>query len=84
MVDTTMPYFVYRMNQVGETVVKQLEKLDSFDAYRDARNFARELRKNQPTDDSTTIKVIFAATELDAEEQLMEKREKPILREWEK
>ena len=29
-------------------------------------------------------KVMFAKTQLEAEEQLMETREKPILREWEK
>ena len=79
-----MPYFVYRMSQVGETVVKNLEKLGNFEVYRDARNLARDQRKNLAEGDTAIIKVIFAATELEAEEQLMETREKPILREWEK
>jgi hypothetical protein len=34
--------------------------------------------------ETETVKVIFAASELEAEELLMEKREAPILREWEK
>jgi hypothetical protein len=34
--------------------------------------------------DGHQIKVMFADTELEAEEKLMEKREAPILREWEK
>ena len=34
--------------------------------------------------DNSQIKVMFADNQLQAEEQLMEKRDKPILREWEK
>jgi hypothetical protein len=35
-------------------------------------------------DENYTVKVMFADSELEAEEKLMEKREAPILREWEK
>lgn len=79
-----MPYFVYKMIQGPTALVKNLEKLEQHDSFKEARKRARDLRANKPEQDNYTIKVMFAATELEAEEQLMEKREEPILREWEK
>lgn len=79
-----MPYYVYKMNEGVSSMVKNLECLDEFEAFRDAKNFARSKRSEQPKDDPAIIKVIFAANQLAAEEMLTEKREEPILREWEK
>ncbi|MCK5336324.1 MAG: hypothetical protein KAQ67_09175, partial [Gammaproteobacteria bacterium] len=64
-------------------LVKNLEKLAEFEAYKDAKNRARELRP-ELVDDKTQVKVIFADNALHAEEMLMEKREQPIMQEWEK
>ncbi len=77
-----MPYYVFRIQAGPTAIVKQLELLKEFEVYKDAQNFAKQTRAEQ-TDDSQ-IKVMFADNQLQAEEQLMEKREKPILREWEK
>jgi len=77
-----MPYYVFRIHAGPTAIVKQLELVQEFEAYKDAQNFAKQTRAEQ-TDDSQ-IKVMFADNQLSAEEQLMEKREKPILREWEK
>jgi hypothetical protein len=79
-----MPYYIYKVTQGPTALVKHLEKLEEYDAYKDARNRAREMRSQMQAVETETVKVIFAASELEAEELLMEKREAPILREWEK
>lgn len=78
-----MPYFVYQINEGATDLIKNLEKLADFESYKEAKNHARELR-TQLTDVKSQIKVIFADNALHAEELLMEKREQPIMREWEK
>lgn len=78
-----MPYYVFRITQ-PTPVIKNLELKDTFETYKEARALARDLRKNATNDDKAEYKLIFAASELEAEEQLQEKREKPILMEWEK
>jgi len=77
-----MQYFVYHITGVS-SVVKNLKKIDSFDKYKDARSLARSLRSEEK-DDKVTYQVIFAENDFDAEEKLQEKREAPILEEWEK
>lgn len=79
-----MPYFIYKINAGPTALVKQLEKLAEHEEYKAAKNQARELRAAQQAGDNATYKVIFADNALAAEEQLMELREAPILREWEK
>jgi len=77
-----MQYFVYHITSVS-SVVKNLKKIDKFDKYKEARTLARKLRSEE-ADAKVTIQVVFAENELDAEEKLQEKREAPILEEWEK
>lgn len=79
-----MPYFVYRISEGATELVKNLEKLDDFENFKDAKQFARDTRSKQAAGDSSQIKVIFADNALHAEEMLMEKRNEPILKEWEK
>ena len=79
-----MPYFVYKIEPAVSDLVKNLEMLQDFDVYKDAKNFAKEERSKLSAEDKTTYKIIFADNALQAEEQLMEKRDAPILREWEK
>lgn len=79
-----MPYYVYKINQGISTLVKNVEYIDEFEAFKDAKNFARSKRQELEGDDPTNYKVIFAANQLAAEEMLTEHREAPILREWEK
>lgn len=78
-----MPYFVYKITEGPTDLVKNLDKLADFDSFKEAKNHARELR-TQADNTESNIKVIFADNELHAEELLMEKRDQPILREWEK
>ncbi len=77
-----MPYFVFRITDESASRGRSLELLDSFDAFREAKNHARSLRTEQPAD--VTIKVIFAESDELAEQQLTQQRPEPIMREWEK
>ena len=79
-----MPYYVYRIASGPSKLVKQLEMIKEFEDYKAAKVFAKESRASQAADDTSTIKIIFAANELEADERLQEQRDTPILREWEK
>lgn len=79
-----MPYYIYQINQGPTAIVKQLECVAEYDDFKTAKTHATTLRSELPADDNTQFKVMFAQNKLQAEEQLMETREKPILREWEK
>jgi len=79
-----MPYFVYRIENAEMAMLKQLQLIKTFESFQDAKVFARDQRIAQKPDDKAMIKVMFAANELQAEELLMEKRDKPIVMEHEK
>lgn len=79
-----MPYYVYHISPGPTELVKNLELQEQFDSYKHARNFARQRRSELGADTEVNVKLIFAATTLEAEERLLEQREKPILMEWEK
>jgi hypothetical protein len=79
-----MPYFLYKISSPdGLDLVKNLELLEVFDAFRDAKARAKQMRA-QNTDDDFVYKVMFAENQLSAEEQLLEKREQPVLMEHER
>ncbi|VAX09839.1 hypothetical protein MNBD_GAMMA25-1297 [hydrothermal vent metagenome] len=79
-----MPYFVYKIAPAVSDLVKNLEMLQDFEVYKEAKNFVKDERNKLSTEDKTTFKIIFADNALQAEEQLMEKRDAPIVMEWEK
>lgn len=79
-----MPYYVFRINAGPTAIVKQLDLLQEFEAFKEAQDYAKQIRAQQAEKDQSQVKVMFADNQLQAEEQLMEKRDKPILREWEK
>ena len=79
-----MPYYIYKITAGPTALVKTLEKLEQHDSFKEAKARARSMRAALSEDAGHQIKVMFADTELEAEEKLMEKREAPILREWEK
>jgi hypothetical protein len=66
-----MPYFVYK---IYEDPIRRLEKLEQHDAFRDASNRAKQLRGELAGDVTCVIKVIFAETELHAEDLLNQVR----------
>ena len=80
-----MPYFIYKMTaQEGMSLVKNLELINEFETFKEAKKYAREKRAELPEDSAEIIKVMFAENQLIAEEQLLEHREKPVLMEHEK
>ncbi len=79
-----MPYYLFKINVLDELkLFKHLELLEVYDAYQPARNEAKKLRTEQPLE-GVTYKVMFAENQLAAEESLLEKREKPVLMEYER
>jgi len=79
-----MPYYLYKISSPdGLDLVKNLELLETFDAFRDAKVRAKQMRA-QNTADDFTYKVMFANNQLSAEEQLLGKREQPVLMEHER
>lgn len=79
-----MPYYVYLIKPGVTNLVKDLEKVSEFESFKEAKTFVKEKRSSQNEDENATYKIIFAKNALEAEEQLSEQREAPILREWEK
>ncbi len=79
-----MPYYLFKISSRDSIdLVKALELLEVFEAFRDAKTEAKKLRSEQ-AEDSFSYKVMFADNQLSAEEQLLEKREKPVLMEHER
>jgi hypothetical protein len=79
-----MPYYLYKISTLeGIDLVKNLELVNQFDLFKEAKTLAKKLRSEQD-DESSIYKVMFAENQLLAEEQLLEKREKPILMEYER
>ena len=79
-----MPYYLFKIRHNDKLdLVKELELLDVFEVFRAAKTEAKRLRAEQSSDE-VNYKVMFAETQLSAEEQLLEKREKPVLMEHER
>ena len=79
-----MPYYVFKILPSVSNIVKNMEQVAEFENFKQAKNFAYDKRAELAEGDETTYKIIHAKNPLQAEELLSEKREQPILREWEK
>ena len=77
-----MPYFIYKI--FGEGDEKTLDYVEEHDAFIEAKNRVRAMRAELPPGAGYTVRITFAADRGEAEMQLKEKREAPILKEWEK
>ena len=79
-----MPYYLYKISSPeGLDLVKNLDLLEVYEKFRDAKAEAKRLRA-QAGVEQAVFKVMFAENQLAAEEQLLEKREKPVLMEHER
>ena len=56
----------------------------NFETYKEARSLAKDLRKKHSPNNPDAYKVVFAQDMLEAEMLILEKRDAPILKEWEK
>lgn len=67
-----MPYFVYK---IFELPIRRLQKLEQHETFREASDRAKRLRGEMASDASCVIKVMFAETELHAEDLLNQVRQ---------
>lgn len=79
-----MPYFIYHLKKNNLAQVKEANLLEQYEDYKQAKNFVREKRAELNLKDPSDIKIMFADNEEFAEKKLLENRDAPILREWEK
>ena len=81
-----MPYYIYKITSGSTGAIKNLECIDKYDEYKQAKKFIREKRAELDGDSRTTLKMIFAEDEFEAEQRLTASasRDAPIMREWEK
>ena len=79
-----MPYYLFKVSARDKlNLVKNLELVESFVSFRDAKTLARKLRVGR-SETGCSYKITFAENRLSAEEQLLEKREQPVLMEHER
>lgn len=78
-----MPYFVFQV-EGADPASHDIGFLQVFENYRDARTLAREERAKRPDADPKAVRVVFAESRELAEGLLRQRREAPILQEWEK
>ncbi len=80
-----MPYYVYKITSPeGMALVKNLVLLHHFETFKEAKLYARDQRAALGKDATELVKVMYAENQLQAEELLLEHREKPIVMEHEK
>jgi hypothetical protein len=80
-----MPYYVFKITTPdGIGLIKNLKFIEQFEKYRDAKKYTKSLRIEAESDGEEVIKIMFSDNQLLAEEQLLEKREKPVLMEHER
>lgn len=80
-----MPYYLYKIcSSDGIGLVKNLELKEEFQKFKDAKRKARAFRAESEPNSVIKYQVIFAESQLSAEEQLLEKRAKPVLMDYER
>ena len=79
-----MPYYIYKITSGSTGALKNLELVDQFDVFKQAKKYIREQRPEVEKDSRTSLKMMFAESEFEAEQRLSAPRDAPILREWEK
>ncbi|MDP1682804.1 MAG: hypothetical protein Q8L39_13665 [Burkholderiales bacterium] len=69
-----MPYYVYKIDNYP---VRQLALLETFDSFKEASTAAKERRNAMPLTNGQVVKVMFAESELEAEDMLSQVRIAP-------
>ena len=76
-----MSYFVFKYQ---DNKFRSVEHIDTFESYKEAKALLKKLRKEKSPNNPDTYKLVYAENMLEAEMLILEKRDAPILREWEK
>jgi hypothetical protein len=79
-----MPYYIYIVTSIDTTTKKSVEPVSEFENFKQAKTEVRRLRSEEQLQDNQSYKVIFADNAAEAEQRLIEFREEPIAKEWEK
>ena len=79
-----MAYFVFHLDIGTNGVVRSADLQDQFEDYKEAKQYARQLRADLNVKEAGEVKIMFADSADMAEAKLTENRDAPILREWEK
>ena len=79
-----MPYYIYIVTAIDTTTKKSVEPVSEFENFKQAKTEVRRLRAEQPLQDNQSYKVMFAESNAEAEQRLIEYREEPVAKEWEK
>jgi hypothetical protein len=79
-----MPYYIYIVTSIDTTTKKSVEPVSEFENFKQAKTEVRRLRSEEQLQDNQSYKVIFAENAAEAEQRLIEHREEPIAKEWEK
>lgn len=79
-----MPYYIYIVTTIDTTTKKAVEAVSEFENFKQAKAEVRRLRAEEQLQDNQSYKVIFAEDAAQAEQRLIEYREEPIAKEWEK
>ena len=69
-----MPYFVYKIESFP---IRRLEYLTHFASFKEASTEAKQRRTATPLSEGQVVKVIFAESELEAEDLLSQLRPTP-------
>lgn len=79
-----MPYYIYKIAPGESSTARTLELVREYASYQDAKKDVRAMRIDQPEGSNEQLKIIFADSQPEAEQRLLEHREQPIIKEWEK
>ena len=74
-----MPYFVYHITVRPDSAKKDLQHLQTFDNYKEARGFARERRAALTGQPDQDCRMIFAKNRTEAEKLLSAPREERVV-----
>jgi|TARA_B100001059_G_scaffold64836_1_gene60970 hypothetical protein len=76
-----MSYFVFKYQN---NKFRSVDHIDTFESFKEAKLLVKELRQKNSPSNPDAYKIVFAEDMLEAEMLILEKRDAPILREWEK
>ena len=79
-----MPYYIYIVTTTDTGTKRSAEHVSEFDDFKLAKTEVRRLRSEESLENKQSYRVIFAADTAEAEKHLLEYREEPIAKEWEK
>ena len=79
-----MPYYIYNVTTTETGAKKSAEHVSEFENFKLAKTEVRRLRSGEPLENNQSYKIMFADDTAEAEKLLLEYREEPIAKEWEK